>query len=470
MIDIWMGRLACFILTGVRRVGDALGKGEDSAAMPVRKILFLKLIEQGATVLAYSALKRAVEMVGRENVYFCVFEENRPILDILELVPPKNVFPIRHQTFGVFLWDVWHMLKEVWHLQIDATVDMEFFARASAILAFLTGARRRVGLHRFTSEAPYRGDLLTHRVQYNPYLHTAKFYHLLVAALTADADDLPLMKLDVRDFAETLPVFVPEERERRRVRELLRKELPDWEKGPVVLLNPNASDMLPLRKWPTDRFVALGKMILDHHPDAVIVITGAPAEREAAEAVSRQIGDSLRQGLGEGREGKHDPAHKVEETTVAAAPALPPAPEGPRDGSDNRHENAVALSPRVASLAGKTTLRELLVLYSMADVLVTNDSGPGHFASLTPIHSIVMYGPETPALFGAIGGRFDVIHPRLACSPCVNVFNHRFSPCVNNLCMQSITVAEVYAKVAAALAAERPSAGSPGRDESDGVR
>jgi ADP-heptose:LPS heptosyltransferase len=397
IIDIWMGRLACFVLTGVRRIQDAvLSDSEDPE--PVKKILFLKLIEQGATVLAYSALARAVQMVGRENVYFCVFEENRPILDILELVPPENVFPIRHQTFGVFLWDVWHMLEQVRRLRIDATVDMEFFARASAILSFLTGARRRVGLHRFTSEAPYRGDLLTHRVQYNPYLHTAKFYHLLVEALTVSPEDLPLLKLDVSAFNETLPLFTPGERETKRVRELLKDEFKARENGPIVLLNPNASDMLPLRKWPTERFVALGKMILTQHPEAWLVITGAPSERIDAEEVSRQIG-----------------------------------------------------SARVASFAGKTTLRELLVLYSLAHILVTNDSGPGHFASLTPINSIVMYGPETPALFGAIGGRFQVIHPQLACSPCVNVFNHRFSPCRNNLCMQSISVDNVYRKVHACL-------------------
>jgi ADP-heptose:LPS heptosyltransferase len=396
-IDMGMGKAACLVLTAVRRMVDALA-GRPVSREPVRKILFLKLIEQGATVLAYSALARAVQMVGRENVYFCVFEENRPILDILELVPPENVFPIRHQTFGVFLWDVWHMLEQVRRLGIDATVDMEFFARASAILSFLTGARRRVGLHRFTSEAPYRGDLMTHRVQYNPYLHTAKFYHLLVEALEVDPEDLPLLKLDTGAFTETLPLFSPGEEETRRVRKLLKDEFKGRENGPIVLLNPNASDMLPLRKWPTERFVALGKMILAQHPEAWVVITGAPSERVAAEEVSRHIG-----------------------------------------------------SARVASFAGKTTLRELLVLYSLAHILVTNDSGPGHFASLTPINSIVMYGPETPALFGAIGGRFQVIHPQLACSPCVNVFNHRFSPCRNNLCMQSISVEDVYREVRACL-------------------
>jgi ADP-heptose:LPS heptosyltransferase len=109
-------------------------------------------------------------------------------------------------------------------------------------------------------------------------------------------------------------------------------------------------------------------------------------------------------------------------------------------------------SVRVICLAGKTSLRELLVLYTLADILVTNDSGPGHFASMTNVFSIVLYGPETPGLFGPIGGRGRVVYAKLACSPCVNVFNHRFSPCRNNLCMQSITVDDVYEAVRAYLA------------------
>ena len=101
----------------------------------------------------------------------------------------------------------------------------------------------------------------------------------------------------------------------------------------------------------------------------------------------------------------------------------------------------------MTTLAGKTSLRELLVLYTLADVLVTNDSGPAHFASLTNIESVVLFGPETPKLFGAIGPGFHAVYAKLACSPCVNAFNHRFSPCTDNLCMQSITPEEVYGRV-----------------------
>ncbi len=105
---------------------------------------------------------------------------------------------------------------------------------------------------------------------------------------------------------------------------------------------------------------------------------------------------------------------------------------------------AAQISPKAISVAGHTTLRELFVLYTLADVLVTNDSGPGHFASMTKITAVVLFGPETPALFAPLGTGTRIVRRDLACSPCVNAFNHRFSPCNNNLCMQGITVDEVY--------------------------
>jgi len=58
-------------------------------------------------------------------------------------------------------------------------------------------------------------------------------------------------------------------------------------------------------------------------------------------------------------------------------------------------------SDRVIPLAGKTTLRQVLALYTRSEILVTNDSGPAHFASMTPIHVVTLFGPETPALFAA---------------------------------------------------------------------
>src|SRR5262249_6069255 len=96
---------------------------------------------------------------------------------------------------------------------------------------------------------------------------------------------------------------------------------------------------------------------------------------------------------------------------------------------------------------GKTTLRQLLVLYMRSEILVTNDSGPAHFASLTPIHVVTLFGPETPALFAARSPNTTTLWAGITCSPCVNAYNNRQSVCRNNLCMQAITVDNVFEKV-----------------------
>src|SRR5262249_52127362 len=102
---------------------------------------------------------------------------------------------------------------------------------------------------------------------------------------------------------------------------------------------------------------------------------------------------------------------------------------------------------RCISMAGKTTLRQLLVLCGLAEGLVTNDSGPAHFASLTPVDVVVLFGPETPRLFAAASPRSHPLWAGLVCSPCINAFNNRASPCTNNLCMQELTVPLVFNEV-----------------------
>lgn len=90
---------------------------------------------------------------------------------------------------------------------------------------------------------------------------------------------------------------------------------------------------------------------------------------------------------------------------------------------------------------------------------MTNDSGPAHFASMTDIDIVALFGPETPLLYGPLGPRAHVLWEGLACSPCVNPFNYRVSACRNNVCMQSIDVERVFAAVRACLLARRsPSA------------
>jgi ADP-heptose:LPS heptosyltransferase len=393
LVDRWLGVPVCFVLTLWRRV---FGRRKIGRVGSPKSILFVKLAEQGSTVLAQGALHSAIQRVGRANVYFLLFAENRPILDLLNLIPKENVIEI---VAGGLLGTVWGAWKAIWKMRrtrLDVAIDLEFFARASAALTYLSGAHCRVGFHAFGSEASYRGDLMTHRLSFNPYLHTSQTFQILVDALDRDPAELPLYNQKPPQVSRQGVKFEPSAGEVEEVRKIVEKQLGDQaDHGrPLILLNANASDLIPLRKWPASRYIELARKLLAAYPETAIAFTGATAEQDRAEEMVREVG-----------------------------------------------------SDRCFSMAGKTTVRQLLVLFGLAEVLVTNDSGPAHFATLTPIDVVVLFGPETPRLFAALSPRTHPLWAGLVCSPCINAFNDRKSPCTNNVCMQEISVEQVYVQV-----------------------
>jgi ADP-heptose:LPS heptosyltransferase len=220
--DRWVGAPLCAILTILRRIFESTAP---SGPRQVRRILFVKFAEQGSTVLAYPAIRRAIDMVGRENVYFVVFEDNRFIIDAMEIVPEGNVITIAtHSPFGLAL-SALRAVHRVRKIRIDAIVDMEFLTRFSAMLAFTTGAKIRVGFHTFFGDGPYRGDLMTHRLLYNPHLHTSEMFEAMVEALTCDPAVLPTFDFKPSSN-QPLPKFRPSLSEVGEINALLQRENP----------------------------------------------------------------------------------------------------------------------------------------------------------------------------------------------------------------------------------------------------
>ena len=388
-LDRFAGVPLCFCLTLARKL---LGSLLPANPTRPRSILFVKLAEQGSTVLAIPAIRRAVEMVGRENVYFLVFEENRFILDVIGLVPEGNIVTIRTVGTLALAATALRAIRHLRRLRLDAAVDMEFFSRGSAALSFLSGARARVGLHAFYGGGPYRGDLMTHRLTYNPHLHTTTAFQIMVDVLEVAPTQLPVLAFEPPSASFDFPTFVPRSEDIETIRSLL--PVNNGHVIPIILLNPNASDLLPLRQWPRQRYVELANRLLDRFPEIGVVFTGPPIEAATIESLAREVND-----------------------------------------------------PRCVSLAGKTTLRQLMTLYTLSEIMITNDSGPAHFAALTPMEVVTLFGPETPALFAAQTPANVPLWAGLACSPCVNAFNNRQSTCKDNQCMKRISVEQVFSVV-----------------------
>ena len=368
---------------------------------PVRRILFVELSEMGTTILADPAMRKAREKLGAE-LYFVIFRKNVGSLDLLGSFAPENVFTIRESSFLHLAWDAAAFLIWTRRRGIDTVIDLELFSRVTALLTGFAGAERRVGFYRFHNEGLYRGEMLTHRVAYNPHIHIAKNLIALVDALLAPAPQIPYSKTVIADDELTVSLPKPAEAARAEMLERIREKAPfDPARQRLVLVNPNASELLPHRRWMPERYAELIRRLLAQYPDLLVAITGAPSERAEAEAM------------------------------------------------------AAACGARCLSLAGHTKLAELPALYALASMMVTNDSGPSHFAAAAGLPTLVLFGPETPKLYRPLGPS-RAIYAGLACSPCVSASNHRKTACTDNVCMQAISVEQVLATMNEMLQAPLP--------------
>ena len=377
------------------------------AATP-RKLLFVELSEMGSAILVDPAMRDA-QARGAE-IFFLIFKSNKASLTLLNTVPAANIFTIDASSLVSLVLDTIKFLFQARARNIDTVIDLELFSRFTALLTGLCGARRRVGYHIFHGEGLWRGNMLTHKVHYNPHIHIAKNFMALIHAAFSSKAEQPFSKVHITDASIQIAqaVIQPSDKQAvlERIERLAREAQRPFTLGqqPLLLVNPNASELLVQRRWAPESFSALIVAVQKKWPDCLILITGSPAEQAYVENV-----------------------------------------------------RAGANVPNALNFAGQVSFAELPALYTLADVMVTNDSGPGHFSSVTGLHTVVLFGPETPALYGSLGKSIPIT-AQLACSPCVSAANHRKTPCSDNACMRAISVDQVLEKMSIQFAAARANA------------
>jgi heptosyltransferase II len=95
---------------------------------------------------------------------------------------------------------------------------------------------------------------------------------------------------------------------------------------------------------------------------------------------------------------------------------------------------------------GQTTLEELASELAECALLLTNDTGTMHLATLIGVPVVAVFGSTEPRLTGPLGTGHDVIRHQVECSPCFL----RECP-IDFRCMKAVSVEEVVAAVSAQL-------------------
>jgi heptosyltransferase-2 len=90
-------------------------------------------------------------------------------------------------------------------------------------------------------------------------------------------------------------------------------------------------------------------------------------------------------------------------------------------------------------LTGKTSVAELVALIRIADVLVTNDTGPAHIGAALRTPTLVIFGPTNPLTTYPLSAQAELLRHPPDCAPCML----RDCP-IDHRCMTAISVAEVF--------------------------
>ena len=349
-----------FLLAGRR------SKRAKKAGLDPKRILVLQLADLGDVLLSSPFLRE--------------LRRNRPDAWIGLVVQPSmssvvarcpyidEVIPFRWRSFkdwgtafsGHPLWwlqAAWLSGRRLWKHRVDMAISLRWnndAPQAAALtLMYASGAGERVGyrenphdripcrvtdINRLTTRGPVRGYLR----------HEVELQMEILSSLGAAPSD-PQVEIwtgrEDEDFARDV---------------LGRAGLSEG--SPLIAMAPGAA--WSFRRWPEDRFIALGRWLQEEFGARIIILA---ARNELA--LTRRIERGL-----------------VESQTV--------------------------------NLAGQTTIIQMAAVLRRCRLFIGNDSGPVHLAAGVGVPVVGFFGPGEYERFRPWGAQHEAIRVGLPCSPC----------------------------------------------------
>lgn len=187
-IDLYAGGVTCLALEVIERLKRVFPSRAQNISEP-RKILVTKYLGMGSILLATPMFKALKERFPGCRIVLLTFEGNAGFARQLPLI--DEVLSIRTSSFLSFARDLFKALSHIRRERFDVVFDLEFFARFSTIVSYLSGAKMRVGYY---LPKLWRGDLLTHQVHFNPYKHVTEVFAAQLKPLDVEITDFTLFR------------------------------------------------------------------------------------------------------------------------------------------------------------------------------------------------------------------------------------------------------------------------------------
>ena len=290
-VDQWVGLAICLVLFAwerltrrwhgrdVRALLSTTPPALDEPPIAPRRILCMKFYGLGNAIMLIPVLEAVRRRWPGVEIDFLTMPGNVALLERSGVV--RRAYAVDTSTVGRFVATMWKTLGRVRRHGYDTVLDFEQFVKVSTVIAFLSGARERIG---FNTDGQRRGFMYTRRVVYTDSDHMSAIFARLTRPLGVKGP-LPEVRLPLADA------------ERRAARAFLADAGVAPDHFPLVAVHLGIGMnfyKVPLKRWDPANFAAVADALAERH-GAAVVFTGQGAEERQliAEARSRMRGRSV---------------------------------------------------------------------------------------------------------------------------------------------------------------------------------
>jgi lipopolysaccharide heptosyltransferase I len=282
---------------------------------PIGRLLVVRLGSLGDLVHALPAVAAIRRAHPHAVIDWFVDRVHRDFLDLVPIL--SSVIVLRQPNAAGWI----EARRELRRRQYEVAIDFQGLVK-SAVLARLSGAARVVGFSRAAAREPLAALFYTERVKTGESGHVID-KNLRLAAVTG-------APVDRREF----PLVAPASAALDGIRAVLS--------GPFAVINPGAA--WPNKRWPPERFGAIGAWLADTHGLRSVVLWG-PGEEGLAKSVADASGGA-------------------------------------------------------SFVAPATGLADVVAILREARLMISGDTGPTHIAGAVGTPTVALFGPTTPGRNG----------------------------------------------------------------------
>lgn len=267
ILDRYIGSFLCFLLGGFQ---SRLAVEHRRAP---QRILLIQLSAIGDTILAIPTIRAIRNRFPNAHLAMVASSINLQYLENCPYIDQH--IPCRLEELMKSPRSLIRFIMALRCQRFDCIIDFEHWARFSALIAYGSGASRRIG---FRSSVQHRHYLFSDVVEHVPGQHeVVNFLKIarLLGCTMREADLEVWLKQEDLDWAKEF-----------------FNEMSIDPKRPVIAIHPEAGRRgEPRRRFPQDRYVAVVDALVERYK-AQIILTGAPSEIELSKEIASQIRSS----------------------------------------------------------------------------------------------------------------------------------------------------------------------------------